>query len=160
MDEFVDSCKKGAVAGMEWVLRALAHVPDDKLDWTPVPTAKSALRIAAHCAVTAGNFARMISDRAIPVGDEIDVHFSKTNAAELALGTREEVESLYRQNTDAVLVALETVTPDLYEKSLDSSLGWSMPMSFLMRLPGIHGYVHTGQIDYLQTCWDDQVVHF
>ncbi len=160
MDEFVDSCKKGAVAGMEWVLRALAYVPDDKLDWAPVPTAKSALRIAAHCAVAAGSFAKMISDRAIPVGDEIDVHVSSTNAAELALGTREEVESLYRQNTDAVLVALDTVTPDLYEKSLDSSLGWSMPMSFLMRLPGIHGYVHTGQIDYLQTCWDDQVVHF
>ena len=35
-----------------------------------------------------------------------------------------------------------------------------MPMTFLMNLPGIHANAHAAQIDYLQTCWGDQEVHF
>jgi hypothetical protein len=28
-----------------------------------------------------------------------------------------------------------------------------------MNLPDWHGFVHLGQIDFLQTCWDDQEVN-
>ena len=33
-------------------------------------------------------------------------------------------------------------------------------MTFLMKLLGVHAFGHTAQIDYLQTCWGDQEVHF
>ena len=49
--------------------------------------------------------------------------------------------------------------PELIGTTLDSGLGFSMPMTDLMKLPGWHATLHAGQIDFLQTCWDDQKVH-
>jgi len=43
---------------------------------------------------------------------------------------------------------------------LESGFGWSVPMTWLMNLPGRHAMSHGAQIDYLQTCWGDQEVHF
>jgi hypothetical protein len=145
---------------MEIFLKTFSFIPDDKLDWTPSPSAKSALRIAAHTAVTAGNFAKMIRDRKLPMGEEIPVLVEQTETAEKMVTSRAEVEALFRKNTDEVLAALDTLDPDAIRMILDSSLGWTMPMTFLMGLPGMHAMCHAGQIDFLQTCWGDQVVHF
>lgn len=153
VENLVDSCKKGAVNGMEQFLKVFSFVAEDRLHWTPTPTAKSALQIAAHTATYPANFAKMIRDRKIPTGEEINVFVAQTRAAEQAITDRTEIEPIFRKNTDEVLAALDSLTPDEIGLSLDSSLGWSMPMTFLMSLPGIHAYTHTGQIDYLQTCW-------
>lgn len=160
MESLIESCKKSAVNGMEWFLRSFSHVPDDRLNWSPSPGAKTSLRIAAHVAVTAGNFAKMLRERRIPFGDEIPVIVAELERAEKALTSRTEVVDLLRKNTDEVVAALDALTPEDVELVLDSSLGWTMPMTFLMKLPGIHAYSHTGQIDFLQTCWDDQEIYF
>jgi hypothetical protein len=70
------------------------------------------------------------------------------------------METVFRRGTDEVVTALDTLTPEEVDMRLDSSLGWTMPMTFLMTLPGTHAMSHTAQIDYLQTCWGDQEVHF
>ena len=145
---------------MEQFLKTLSFVPDDKLNWAPSPTAKSAIRIAAHTAVYAGTFAKMIRDRKLPFGDEIPEFVARNNAAEEAITSRTEIESLFRKNTDEVIAALDTLTPEAIGTSLDTSLGWSVPMTILMNLPGMHALSHAAQIDYLQTCWGDQDVHF
>ncbi len=145
---------------MEQFLKTLSFVPDDKLSWTPSPTAKSAIRIAAHTALYAGIFAMMIRDRKLPSGDEIPDFVARIDVAAAALTSRAEMESLFRKNTDEVIAALDTVTPELIGSSLDTSLGWSLPMTTLMNLPGTHAFSHAAQIDYLQTCWGDQNVHF
>jgi hypothetical protein len=155
----VEASKKSAVQGMEMFLRNFSHVPDDKLTWTPTPTAKSAIRIAAHTALYAGRFARMIEDRQLPGGDNLEEWLAQRNAEEVAITCRVEMESIFRKGTEEVLAALDSLTPEEIGRSLDSGLGWSMPMTFLMNLPGFHATLHTGQIDYLQTCWDDQHVY-
>ena len=144
---------------MEFFLRNFAHVPDDKLEWTPTPTAKSALRIAAHTALYAGRFARMIRDRRLPVPDDLKEWLAERDAEEIAITSREEMERVFREGTAEVLAALDTLTPEDVEISLDSGQGWSMPMAQVMGLPGFHATLHAGQIDYLQTCWDDQHVY-
>lgn len=65
--DLIESSKQSAVSCMEYFLRNFSHVPDDKLEWTPTQTAKSAMRIAAHTALYAGRFAKMIRDRRLPV---------------------------------------------------------------------------------------------
>lgn len=145
---------------MEGFLKALSHVPDDKLDWTPTPTAKSAIRIAAHTAIYAGNFAKMIRDRRLPFGDEIPEFVARNQAAEVAITSKAEMEQVFRKNTDEVIAALDTLTPEDVVLVLDTSLGWTVPMTRLMNLPGWHATLHTGQIDYLQTCWGDEEVYF
>lgn len=159
MNLLIESCKKNAIWGMEVFLNVLSHVPEDKMHWTPSPTAKSAFRIAAHTAVTNGHFARLIRDQRLPVGEEIPVMVEKMKAEEDSLESLAEIEALLRKNTDEILLALDTLTPEAVALVLDSSLGWSVPMTILMNLPGTHTAMHASQLDYLQTCWDDQVIH-
>lgn len=159
MEPLIQHYKAGAVKGMEGVLKALSFVPEDKLDWSPTPTAKSALRIAAHCAICAGNFAKMLRERKLPMGDEIPIFVDRMVAAEIAISTRAEVEALYRKNTAEILVALDTFNEEEMGLTLDSSQGWFMPMTALMNMPTFHAHLHEGQIDYLQTCWGDEEVH-
>ena len=160
VESLVASCKESAVNGMEQFLKTLSFVPDDKLDWTPSPTAKSAIRIAAHTAIYAGVFAKMIRDRKLPFGNEIPEFVARINAAAEALTSRTEIENLFRKNTDEVIAALDTLTPEAIGLTLDTGLGWTVPMTRLMMLPGVHAFSHAAQIDYLQTCWGDQDVHF
>ncbi len=160
MESLIAACKESTIEGMEYFLRNFSFVPDDKLTWAPTPTAKSAIRIAAHTALYAGRFAYMIRERKLPANDGLDEWLAQRNAEEIALTSRTEMESVFRKGTDEVIAALTSLTPDAIELSLDSGLGWSMPMSRLMRLPGWHATLHAGQIDFLQTCWDDQEVYF
>jgi len=160
MESLVDSCKKSAADGMEHFLKVLSFVPDEKLSWTPTPTAKSAIRIAAHTSLYAGRFAHMIRERKLPRHDNLTEWLARRNAAEVALTSRAEVEDSFRKGTDEVLAALDSLTAEEIELTLESGFGWSVPMTWLMNLPGSHAIAHAAQIDYLQTCWDDQEVHF
>ena len=159
MESMVASCKESAVNGMELFLRNFSYVPDDKLTWTPTPTAKSALRIAAHTALYAGRFAHMITSRQLPGGDNLEEWLAARNAEEVAITSRAEMERVFRKGTEEVIAAMDSLTPEQIGTSLDSGMGWSMPMTQLMKLPGWHATVHLGQIDYLQTCWGDQEVY-
>lgn len=144
---------------MEMFLRNFSKVPDDKLNWTPTPTSKSALRVAAHTALYAGRFAVMIRERHLPKVDNLNQWLAEREAEELAIQSRAEVERVFRQGTAEVLAALDGLAAEDVERVLDSGQGWTMPMTQLMGLPGWHATLHTGQIDYLQTCWDDQTIY-
>ncbi|MES1147303.1 MAG: hypothetical protein ABUL49_00980, partial [bacterium] len=99
-------------------------------------------------------------ERRVPAVENLDEWLAQRNAAEMALTSREEVEKVFRAGTEEVFVALDSLKPEDIDRSVDSGVGWSMPMTFLMNLPGRHALSHAAQIDYLQTCWDDQEVHF
>jgi len=144
---------------MEMFLRNFSHVPDDKLNWKVAPTAKSALRIAAHTALYAGRFAAMMRDRATPKPDNLEEWLAQREAEEVAVTSREEVERIFRAGTEEVLAALDSLSADEVAMELDSGQGWTMPMAFLMGLPGWHATLHMGQIDFLQTCWGDQEIY-
>ncbi|MGE0002479.1 MAG: DinB family protein [Fimbriimonadaceae bacterium] len=158
-DCLVEHCKESAVSGMEQFLHVFSFVPEDRLHWTPTPTSKTPMQVATHTAVTAGNFAKMIRERQLPTGDEIPAMIARLVAEESLLTTPAEMEKEFRANTEKVLAALDTLTPDAIELVFDTSVGWLMPMKRLMFLPGVHAVAHTYQIDYLQTCWGDQVIH-
>jgi hypothetical protein len=145
---------------MEHFLKVLSFVPEEKLDWSPSPTAKSARNIAAHAAVYPTAFAKMIRERRLPFGDEIPAFVAQILEAQNALTALTDIEARFREGTDEVVAALDTLTPKEIALTLDSGLGWMMPMTFLMRLPGVHAAGHAAQIDYLQTCWGDEQVHF
>lgn len=159
MEGMVAESKRSAVQGMEMFLRNFSYVPDDRLSWTPTPTSKSAIRIAAHTALYAGRFARMIRERKLPVVGDLAEWLAQRNAEEEAVTCRQEVERIFRAGTKEVLDALDCLTADDLTSSLDSGQGWSMSMTFLMNLPGWHATLHTGQIDYLQTCWGDEEIY-
>jgi len=144
---------------MEMFLRNFARVPDDRLDWAPAPTAKSALRIGAHTALYASRFAKMIREQALPQPENLAAWLAEREAEERQITDRRQIEPIFRAGTEEVLAALASLSPEDVARTLDSGQGWSVPMTHLMRLPGWHATLHTGQIDYLQTCWGDMQVY-
>src|SRR5205807_8751548 len=97
---------------MEHFLMVFSFVPDDRLTWTPTPTAKSAIRIAAHTALYAGRFARMINDRKLPSQDNLPEWLAQRNAEEAGVTSRTEMESIFRKGTDEVIAALYSLTAE------------------------------------------------
>src|SRR5437899_1623243 len=125
MDSLVASCKESAVEAMEHFLMVFSFVPDDKLTWTPTPTAKSAIRIAAHTALYAGRFAQMIKVGKLPGSDNLAEWLAQRNAEEAAITSRTEMESIFRKGTDEVIAALDSVPPEAIGATLESGFGWS-----------------------------------
>ena len=156
---FIELCKNDAKNGKDMFLRNFAHVPDDRLNWTPTPTAKSALRVAAHTALYYSRFAEMIRNRATPKVENLEAWLEERASQEIELTTREAVIAAFESGLAQVNAALDGLSDDDVNLEIDSGQGWSMSMRFMMRLPGWHATLHMGQIDYLQTCWDDQEVY-
>jgi hypothetical protein len=142
---------------MEYFLRTLSFVPEDRLNWSPAPTAKSALEIAAHCAGYSGGFARVISAGAFP--STAEEFRNPIHAVISSIASVKEAESILREGIADTVAALDKVPADKIEASISTPQG-STPFRFFMTIPSAHLTGHAYQIDYLQTCWDDQVVHF
>ena len=160
MENLVTICQEAAVEAMESFLKTFSFVPDDRLTWKPCPTANSAIRIAAHTALYVDRFAIMLRNRRLPIEEEIPGIQAVMNAAEEALTDRQEMERVYRRNTEEFVRVIASLTTAETGSMLDSTFCYPVPMTFLMWLPSRNALGHEGQIDYLQTCWDDKVVHF
>ncbi|HLJ53794.1 MAG TPA: DinB family protein [Chthonomonadaceae bacterium] len=159
MEGMIEMSKQSAVRGMERFLKTFEAVPDDKVNWSPSPSAKTPLQIAAHAACTAGNFAVLFREGRFPAMDigQFMAHMKET---ESRVTTREQAVALFRANTDAAIAALEAITPGSLAATIDTPFGFSAPMSQFTMVPGMHAQAHAAQIDYLQTCWGDQEMHF
>jgi len=136
---------------------ALRFVPADKLDWSPTPTAKSAFQIAAHCAGYSGVFPKMI--RAVGFPWTLDEFQAEVRAAIEAVSTLDDAEAALRQGVADTLAALDGVTDEQVESVVDTPGLGPTPFTFFMTVAALHLEGHAAQIDYLQTCWDDQDVH-
>ncbi|AIE86122.1 DinB family protein [Fimbriimonas ginsengisoli] len=153
----VEQAKQYTVICKDRLLKTLSFIPDDKLDWAPAPTCKSALRIAAHCGVSNGNFLAIIAGAKFPEISREEM-IAMAMEAEKAVTTREQAIALIEQSSQAVLDALDSLTPEQIEMVIETPF-ITAPMPFWMNLPGRHMDNHASQIDYLQTCWGDMVWH-
>ncbi|HEX5323921.1 MAG TPA: DinB family protein [Capsulimonadaceae bacterium] len=158
MEDMIAMCKERATEALNYFLNTLSFVPADKLTWTPTPTAKSALQITAHCAGYSGGFAAIIRAGKFPwSGEEFR---NMVHATIDSITTLEEAEAVLRKGIADSLAALDTVKPEQVGAMIDAPALGRTPFLFIMTLPASHLEGHATQIDYLQTCWDDQVVHF
>lgn len=99
--EAIDQARKRLV----W---ALGHVPDDRLEWSPAPTAKNALQIVAHIVESNSFFASALAE---------------TTASEAAEVTdRRDATDRLNATADALIEAI-TALPD---ERLDATI--STPM--------------------------------
>ena len=138
-------------------LRTLSFVPADKLTWSPTPTAKSALQIAAHCAGYSSGFASIISAGKFP--SDVQEFLDPIESAIEGIATLEQAKTVLGKGIADTVAALDGVKPAQIGGTIDSPLGRQTPFLFFMNVPGVHLEAHAAQIDYLQTCWDDQEVH-
>ncbi len=157
MEDVVARCQERAQWAMEHFLLVLSFVPADKLTWSPAPTAKSALQIAAHCAGYSGGFASIIKAGVFPA--DAQDFLGPIDARIKSITSVSEAEAMLRQGIADTLAALDTVSLEQIGAKVMTPQGQT-PFLFFMTIPATHLVLHTGQLDYLQTCWGDQEVHF
>lgn len=136
------------------LIRLLSVVPDDKILWSPSPTAKSSVRIVAHCAVTNMAFTKLITGnmpQSMPTPDDffkgLDDDAEKTT-------TRESAVALLEESTTELCKAIGTMNAANIDSTPNSPFG-PIPMRFWLNEGGNHMAVHSGQLEYLQTIWGD-----
>ncbi len=156
MDDVTSMCKEQAIQAMQWFVRSLSHVPADRLTWSPTPTAKSALQIAAHCAGYSGGFASILSAGRFP--SRVEEFLGPIESTIQSITTVAQAETVLRKGITDTCAALDNVRVEQIGAMIDTPQGRT-PFTFFMTIPAIHLYGHAAQIDYLQTCWGDLEVH-
>lgn len=157
MQEMIGQAKQSIVMGKERFLKTFSFVPDDKLNWSPTPTAKSALRIAAHVGLSNQGMAGIVRGEKFPFASMKEM-FEDVEPAEKAITTREQAIKQIEDGTSMALAALDALTPE--RLAADAGLPMPMPMGQFIMIIGMHMLNHAAQIDYLQTCWGDMENHF
>ena len=136
---------------MAWAGPDTAHnlglIPEEKLDWKPAPTAKSALEIANHI----GGY--ILSMTPVLGGQE-------WRWPEFAPATsREEAQSLLTTAAEEYVAALRRVSPDLLRQVVQVPAG-AFPLARAAAFPVVDLIHHRGQIIYIQTLLGDAEDHF
>jgi len=159
MNDAIEKAKRQTLHGKDRLLKTLSFVPDDKLNWSPSPTAATALQIAAHAGLSNYRFIQQMRRQPMPTYATEAERLKAGADADADITTRQAAIDEIELATEEVLAFLDTLT----DADVDSTVKLpfrEVPMRHLMRRPGLHMEHHAGQIDYLQTCWGDMVWHF
>ena len=124
----------------------LEHIPDDKLNFKPSPTAKSALEIVHHSASAIIHLGTMLKTG--EPGPDVPMPT-----------TREEAKELWGKAIADYATFLEGLTPPDLQGDIQLGFG-PFPRARAVGMPVVDLLHHHGQLAYLQTIWGDETSHF
>lgn len=159
MQATIDQAKANFTRAHEAMRHALETVPDDRINWAPSPTSRTALHQVAHAAAAVKSIHEMLEGRPFPVPtpDEADKGFREW---ERQFTTREQVLEILDKHAADYLVWLDALTPDRLDTlvTLPFSLGQA-PIGAVLSAEVDHMNWHTAQIQYMQTIYGDHDWH-
>lgn len=150
--------REGVEQAKARLLGTFECVPEDKLRWSPSPSARTALQIVGHCAVVNRSFAAIIRGEGVPLSGTAQEARLQIRAMDVDFATRQEAVAQIEDSVAEVLEALDGVTDALLGTTPANPFG-ALPFAFWMSQPSNHMNGHVAQIDYLQTIWGDLEWH-
>jgi hypothetical protein len=159
MEDLISQAKADFLRAKEAISRALATVPDDRINWSPSPTARTPVQIVAHAAETVKNLNALLDGRPFPIKDtaEADKMFRES---ERQYGTREQVVDLLDQHSAEYVAWLDALTPDRLNTLVELPFGLgSAPVAVGLTFAPGHTRGHAAQIEYIQTIYGDHDWH-
>ena len=145
-----------ARGGLEHALR---HVPADRLNWSPSPSARTPLEIAGHAAKAVRNMLGNMTGEtfAVPTPDAAEQLFREEDKGYRDLQT---VLTMLQENGDAYLNWLDAVTDEHLERVVPMPFGLpSMRVRDTVAFMALHMNMHVAQIQYIQTIYGDRDWH-
>lgn len=159
MQDTINQAKGEFLRAKEQMAQALATTPDDRINWTPSPTARTPIQQVAHAAFVVKGLHGVLDGKPLPAGstDEADRGLREW---EQPFSTREQVLDLLEQNSANYVAWLDALTPERLASSFEMPFGFGpAPMSVgLTLIPG-HTLWHAAQINYIQTIYGDRDWH-
>ncbi len=158
MQDTISQTKAQFIRTKERMAHALATTPDDKLQWSPSPTARTPLQQAAHAAMSIPAIQDMLLGKPFPYASTAE-YDAVLRIAEKELTTREQVLGLLEQSSVQYLAWLDTLTPEQLASIVHPPFGPAVPMAAGITFPTYHLSSHISQIDYIQTIYGDHNWH-
>lgn len=140
----------------ERLLRNLAKTPDDRLNWSPAPTARTPLHLVAHCAFSLGFITTMLEGTPYPAKTtaQADADFLEM---EREITTREQALSLWENRFQRYISFLNALQTDQMETMVALPFGMGeLPMHYMVGMGAVHTREHVAQLEYLQTIYGDR----
>ncbi len=145
-----------AKAGIE---RALATTPDDRINWSPSPSARTPVQQVAHVAWAVKSMHGMLMGQpySIPTPEQADREFMEWDRQ---FTTREAALAELEKNSAAFLSWLEGVQEADLNRVITFPFGMGeAPMSFVLPFMSAHIDWHAAQMAYMQTIYGDRDWH-
>jgi len=143
----VASALKSLAMARNRFLYGIEKVPDDRLEWSPGGSAKSALGLAGKLAGFLGFIAYMTEHSAMP---------DRTGPQPLPPATREEARAALEGAFDGLTGVLSALTPADLERTVPTPWGANVPIPDWMHVGNSVIAYHQGQLNYLQLCYGDE----
>ena len=141
----------GTAAQARWAARNIAYnldfIPEDKLNWKPAESAKSALEVIAHV------IGAIKSLQPVLGGSEWSPHQEPTPAS-AAVAKQALVAA-----ADEFAEVLTSLAPESLQNRIELPFG-TMSLAVIANMPVIDLIHHHGQIAYIQTLLGDTEDHF
>lgn len=181
MKEQIEQVKESLIHTANRMLHNLDCVPDERINWSPSPTARTPLQQVAHAALSVTGIQFMLQEEPRLIGEfgkesnsvvewqgeaalvrypfesveALDIAF---RAAEGKYSSRQQVKELLDDAVAGFNEWLDALTPVQFESTLHTHFG-ALPMSFGITLPALHTEVHISQLEYIQTIYGDMIRH-
>jgi len=159
LSEAVEAAKSSFVQAKDRLVHGLNTTGEDRLNWSPGPTARTPVEIVAHAALAVKHIHEQLDGKPFPFPStaEAEVYFRDW---EKAFQSRDEVLALLEANGSAYLEWLDDLTPDQFAGHMVMPFGLGvMPIPFALGAQAHHLNWHAAQLDYLQTTYGDRAWH-
>ena len=153
MEDIISQAKAEFTRAKDRLAKDLATTPDDRINWSPSPSARTPIQQVAHVALSIPGIQRMLTGHMVDMSS-IATLDAQWRAAEKAFTTREEVLTLLDKNSADYLAWLDTLTPEQIGSTLNLPMG-AWPMAQAMTWVADHIRCHSSQIEYIQTIYGD-----
>lgn len=141
LQEFLTTATQKAAADLEI---AFVRLPEDKRDWSPMGTARTAVDMLAECAIM-NDVTGLIQNRAFPV----DFDYAEFQRAKAELSQSwDALRSLLHANTSRGIAGIQTASADDLKAEIEMPFG-TFTLAQIISYPYWNMSYHEGQINYL-----------
>lgn len=155
MNDPIQSAKGDFLQAKAGLLHALSTTPDERLNWSPSPTARSPLHQVVHAAESIRNIHGFLDGRTfdVPTPEEADQGFREF---ERSFSRRDEAVGLFESRADAFVAWLDALGAERLGSLVTTPFGMgAVPTEVAITFPALHTRWHQAQIDYIQTIYGD-----
>ncbi len=159
MNETIDKARADFIRAKDRMTAALDTTPDDRLNWSPSPTARTPIHQVVHAAEAIRNIHNFLDGRVFEVEntEKADKGFREF---EKQFTTREAAVELFENHSAAFLQWLDGLSEDRLGDvvQLPFNLGQA-PIGPMLSVQAAHLNDHAAQLAYIQTIYGDQDWH-
>jgi hypothetical protein len=139
------------------LFRNARAMPEDKLEWKPSETARTALDQIQECAYTPLIFIPILVNRASEPFDM--AKFEEMRAIRRQWTTIDECERVFWENTNKLFDVIRQVPDTDLDVQVQMPWGSSEPLATVLLIHFWNLVYHQGQISYIQTIYGDREMH-